>query len=168
MSYSIRLEGDVRKLTKRLRALENVDIRAVGLVLAEALRTSTRERFKEQKDPDGKSWQPSIRASQTGGSTLTDTARLKNSIKSRADLTGFAIGTNLIYARTHQFGEKGREVTIRAKTSKGLIFKIGERWIRKRQVKVKIKIPARPYLGISEEDMLEIKGTLEDVLGAEE
>ncbi|WP_261945375.1 phage virion morphogenesis protein [Paenibacillus melissococcoides] len=98
---------------------------------------------------------------------MTDSARLKNSIKSTADGSGFAVGTNVIYARTHQFGEKGRSVTIRAKTRRGLIFKIDGRWIRKRQVKVNIKIPARPYLGISEEDMLEIKGTLEDALAEE-
>ncbi|WP_268600935.1 phage virion morphogenesis protein [Paenibacillus alvei] len=33
--------------------------------------------------------------------------------------------------------------------------------MRKRQVKVNIKIPARPFLGLSEEDMLEIKSMLE-------
>ncbi|MEF2965665.1 phage virion morphogenesis protein [Paenibacillus sp. M1] len=165
--FSIRMEGDVRRLMKRLRQLEEVDIRGVGRVLAEAMRTSTRERFKEEKGPDGKGWQSSIRASQNGGTTLTDTAGLKNSIKSSVSASGFAVGTNKIYARTHQFGEKGREVTIRAKTSKGLVFRIGERWIRKQQVKVTIKIPARPFLGISEEDMLEIKGTLEDALAEE-
>ena len=167
MGYSIRLEGDVHRLKQRLQQLENVDIRGVSLALAESLRTSTLERFKEQKDPDGKAWATSIRASQNNGSTLTDSARLKNSIKSTANGTGFAIGTNTIYARTHQFGEKGRPVTIRAKTAKGLVFKIGDRWIRKQQVKVNIKIPARPFLGISEEDMLEIKGTLEDALSEE-
>lgn len=163
--YSIRLEGDVKRLQKRLKHLQEVDIRGASLALAESLRTSTRERFKKQKDPNDKAWKSSIRATQEGGSTLSDTARLKNSIKSRSSGTGFAIGTNLIYARTHQFGEKGRSITIRAKTSKGLVFRMGNRWIRKQQVNVTIKIPARPFLGISEEDMLEIKGTLEDALG---
>ncbi|CAH8249895.1 phage virion morphogenesis protein [Paenibacillus melissococcoides] len=73
---------------KRLRKLQEVDIRRTGLVLAEALRTSTLERFKEQKGPDGKAWSTSIRASQENGSTLTDSARLKNSIKSTADGSG--------------------------------------------------------------------------------
>lgn len=162
--YSIRLEGDVRRLMKRLKQLEQVDIRSVNLALAESLRTSTRERFKDQRDPDGNAWKKSIRAERDNGTTLSHTARLKNSIKSKASMDGFAVGTNTIYARTHQFGEKGRAMTIRAKTSKGLVFKIGDRWIRKRQVKVNIKIPARPFLGINEADMLEIKGTLEDLL----
>ncbi|MEF2968354.1 phage virion morphogenesis protein [Paenibacillus sp. M1] len=162
--YSIRLEGDVRRLMRRLKQLQEVDIRSVNLALAESLRESTRERFKEQKDPEGKVWKQSIRASKEGGTTLTQSAGLKNSIKSKASMDGFAVGTNKIYARTHQFGEKGREVTIRAKTSKGLVFRIGDRWVRKRQVKVNIKIPARPFLGINEADMLEIKGALEDLL----
>lgn len=161
---SIRLEGDIRRLRKRLNQLENVDLKGVSLALAESLRTSTKERFKTEKDPEGKPWPKSIRASQTGGQTLTDSARLKNSIKSEANASGFAIGTNLVYARTHQFGEKGRLVTIRARTPKGLVFKIGDRWIRKKMVRVNIKIPARPYLGISEEDMLEIKSMLEKAL----
>lgn len=158
--YSIRLEGDVRRLMKKLRRLENVDIRGASLVLSEALRTSTKERFKEEKDPEGKAWTKSIRATQEGGSTLTDSAGLKNSIKSTADGSGFAVGTNKIYARTHQFGEKKR--VIKAKTSKGLRFKVDGEWVRKKQVTV--KIPKRPFLGISEEDMLEIRATLEDMI----
>ncbi len=165
--YSIRLEGDVRRLTKRLRNLKEADVKGTGMALAESLRTSTRERFRTEKSPEGKPWKQSIRASQEGGSTLTDTAGLKNSIKSSADNSGFAVGTNKIYARTHQFGEEGRRITIMAKTSKGLVFKIGDRWIRKKQVSVNIRIPARPFLGVSEEDMEEIKHTLEGVLSEE-
>lgn len=158
--YSIRLDGDVRKLMRKLNHLENVDVRGASLTLAEALRTSTRERFKEQKSPDEKQWTKSIRAINEGGTTLTDSAGLKNSIKSTAEGSGFAVGTNKIYARTHQFGEKKR--VIKAKTSKGLRFKINDEWKNKKEVTV--KIPARPFLGISEEDMREIKGTLEDII----
>jgi phage gpG-like protein len=42
------------------------------------------------------------------------------------------------YARIHEYGG-----TIRAKNKPYLTFKIGNRWIRKKQV----VIPARPYLG---------------------
>jgi len=162
--YSIRLDGDVRRLMKRLSKLENVELRSSSLALAEALRESTRERFKEQKSPEGKSWKTSVRAATEGGSTLTDSAGLKNSIKSHASNSGFAVGTNKVYARTHQFGEeKGR--TIRAKNSKGLRFRVGGQWRNKR--KVVVKIPARPFLGIGEEDMQEIKSTLEGLLSEE-
>lgn len=164
---SIRIEGDTRRLIKRLKELSDIDKKGVNRALAEAVRSSTRERFKEEKSPEDKRWEKSIRASQEGGVTLTKSADLRNSIKSTSAPSGFAVGTNKIYARTHQFGEKGRKITIRAKTSKGLIFKIGDQWIRKRQVTVKVKIPARPFLGLSEEDLLEIKSTLENVFEEE-
>lgn len=162
--YSIRLDGDVRKLMKKLHDLEDVDLKKSRLTLAEALRSSTKKRFKDEEAPDGSAWKKSNRAAAEGGTTLTNKSRLKNSIKSKATESGFAVGTNVIYARTHQFGEKGRRVTIRAKTSKGLVFKIGDKWIRKREVTATIKIPKRPFLGISDEDMKEIKDTLEDMI----
>lgn len=166
--YSIRLEGDVRRLMRRTKKLSDVDKKGVNNALAEAIRTSTKRRFKTTKAPDGEKWEESQRAREENGVTLTDTARLKNSIKSIASTSGFAVGTNTIYARTHQYGEPGRTVTIRAKTTKGLIFlgKDGE-WVRKRKVTVHVKIPARPFLGLDEEDMHEIKGTLEDAFEEE-
>ena len=167
MGYSIRLEGDVRKLMKRLKHYSDLDKKHITAAMAEAVRTSTLERYKQEKDPEGKKWKSSIRAEAEGGKTLTDTARLRNSIRAKSDASGFMVGTNTIYASTHQLGEKGRKITIRAKTSKGLVFKIGDRWIRKRQVTVRVKIPARPFLGLSDDDLQEIKGTLEDALGEE-
>ena len=164
MGYSIRLEGDVRKLMKRLKHYSDLDKKHITAAMAEAVRTSTLE---QEKDPEGKKWKSSIRAEAEGGKTLTDTARLRNSIRAKSDASGFTVGTNTIYASTHQLGEKGRKITIRAKTSKGLVFKIGDQWIRKRQVTVTVKIPARPFLGLSEDDLQEIKGTLEDALGEE-
>ena len=164
MGYSIRLEGDVRKLMKRMKGFSELDKKGVTAAMAEAVRTSTLERFRTEKDPEGKKWKSSIRAATEGGKTLTDTARMKNSIKGKSDASGFAVGTNTIYASTHQLGEPGRKITIRAKTSKGLVFKIGGKWIRKKEVTVRVKIPARRFLGLSEDDMQEIKGTLEDAL----
>ena len=93
-----------------------------------------------------------------------DTAQLRNSIKSYSDEKGFAVGTNVKHGATHQFGEKGR--TIRAKTSRGLRFQVGGRWVTKKQVKV--KIPARPFLGLSEADMQEIKATVEEFIEGSE
>lgn len=150
--YSIRLDGDVRKLMKKLGKMENIDIKGANLVLAETLRTSTIERFEEERDPEGTKWEPSIRAEETGGKTLTDSSDLRRSIKSKANNSGFAIGTNKEYARTHQFGD---ERTIKARSSKGLNFRVNR------------NIIARPYIGISEDDMQEIKYTLEDLISEE-
>ena len=43
---------------------------------------------------------------------------------------------------------------------------MGGRWVTKKQVKV--SIPARPFLGLSEEDMEEIKATVEDFIEGSE
>lgn len=157
---SIRLDGDVSALLRRMRSYSEIDRRGLNAALAQSARESTLERFRQSRDPEGKRWKTSIRASATGGRTLIDTAQLRNSIKAYSDEKGFAVGTNVKHAGTHQFGAKDR--TIRAKTSRGLRFKVGGRWVTKRQVKV--SIPARPYLGLSSDDMQEIKATVEEFI----
>lgn len=152
---------------KRLQQFTDVNKKGINASIAEAVRGSTVERFRTEKGPDGKKWKQSIRAAQDGGITLVKSAGLKNSIKSVADTSGFAVGTNKIYASTHQLGAKNRRITIKAKTSKGLVFQVDGKWIRKKQVTVKVNIPARPFLGLSDEDMQEIKGTLEDYFAEE-
>lgn len=161
---SVRIEGDVKKLLKQLKKLENSDetIRAATKILAQSIRSSTVMRFKKEQSPDNKTWEPSSRSMRSEGKTLTDKGQLKKSIRAKSTQSGFAVGTNLVYASTHQYGA---ERTIRAKTSKGLRFYIGGRWVNKK--KVRIKIPARPYLGLSEEDMKEIRDTLLELMGAQ-
>lgn len=161
MGSSIKIEGDVSGLLGRMQEFVGLDKKRLNNTLSEVVRTSTVERFRHQRGPDGKRWRPSIRVATEGGVTLTKTTGLRNSIKSMADESGFAVGTNKIYAATHQLGEPGR--TIRAKTAKGLRFKIGGRWIVRKQVR--IKIPPRPFFGLDEADMQEIKHTVEDALG---
>lgn len=156
--YSIRLEGDTRSLLKKAKHLSALDVKNLNAALGEGERQSTLERFKQSRDPEGKKWQTSIRAAQEGGKTLIKSAQLRNSIKSKADASGFAVGTNVVHAATHQFGEKGR--TIRATKAKSLRFQVGGRWVSKK--KVTIRIPARPFLGFSDSDMQNIKDTIED------
>ena len=144
-----------------MRTYSELDKKSLNAALAETTRESTLERFRQSRDPSGKRWKTSIRAANTGGKTLIATAQLRNSIKSYSDETGFAVGTNAKHTATHQFGEPGR--TIRAKTTRGLRFQVGGRWVTKKQVKV--KIPARPFLGLSEGDMQEIKATVEEFIG---
>lgn len=144
-----------------MRAYSEFDKKNLNAALAETARESTLERFRQSRAPSGKKWKTSIRAAATGSKTLIDTAQLRNSIKSYSDETGFAVGTNVKHGATHQFGEPGR--TIRAKTTRGLRFQVGGRWVTKKQVKV--KIPARPFLGLSDGDMREIKATVEEFIG---
>lgn len=168
----VRIEGDIRKLYKKLTQLENIDLRGANRTLAEVLRTSTVERFKKQEAPDGSKWKESIRVKTKGGQILSNTARLRRSIRSKADSKEFAIGTNTIYAAIHQFGGTitTKPKVIRAKNAKALRFNIGGTTIFAKSVKrpsIRINMPARPFLGISDEDMAEIRRTLTKVVGEE-
>lgn len=160
----IRLQGDTRAMLRRIRHFSEIDRRSINAALAEVLRDSTLERFRQGREPEGRRWKTSIRAANEGGRTLIQSAQLRNSIHARSDASGFAIGTNVKYAATHQFGEPGR--TIRARRKKALRFQINGHWISKKQVR--IQIPARPFLGLSDEDMQEIKGTIEDFIARED
>lgn len=163
--YSIRLEGDTRRLLKKVRSFAEADKKKINTVLGSVTRESTLERFKRGKDPEGKKWKTSIRAAAEGGRTLIKTAQLRNSIRTKSDASGFAVGTNVKYAATHQFGDPGR--TIQAKKAKSLRFQARDgRWVSKK--KVTVTIPARPYLGLSDDDMREIKATVEDFMGGED
>lgn len=88
----------------------------------------------------------------------------RTSIHDKSDASGFAVGTNVKYAATHQFGEPGR--TIRARKKKALRFQAGGKWVTKKQVR--ITIPARPFLGLSEDDMQEMKATVEEFIQKED
>jgi len=104
-----------------------------------AILTQVQLGFKFTQSPWGDQWaKPKYRA----GQALTDTARLRRSIRSVADKEGVTVGTNLKYARIHQFGG-----TITAKNAPFLaIPKPGGGIFRKKSV----FIPARPYLPITE------------------
>lgn len=157
MQVSVTVNGDIAELRKKIASLSQLNRYALMKNISEGLRSSTMDRFRSTRGPDGRLWEPSIRAMDGQGITLTKTARMKNSIKSIADARGAAVGTNTIYAATHQFGDEGR--TIRAKKAQTLKFKYKGGWVSVE--KVTINIPARPYLGISDEDMKDIKSEVE-------
>ncbi len=124
--------------------------------IGEALVSGVKTRFKKEEDPEGRKWKPSARASAEGGKTLTKDAHLRDSIDYAATPTKVMVGSNLPYARIHQYGG-----TIRPKKAKRLVFKgSGDKTVFAKEV----TIPARPYLGVSETDMEEVKGTMEDFL----
>lgn len=154
-SVNVKVDGDVQRLMKRLGRIAGVDKAGINNTIAEGLRASTIERFQAEKSPEEKKWKQSIRAREEGGKTLTKSTALRSSIRSEASADGLAIGTNDIRAATHQFGDTR---IIKAKRKKALRFRINGRWVSKKEVKV--TIPARPFLGVSEEDEEEIKKLL--------
>ena len=115
------------------------DTQALMESVGEALRSGTIERFDAEEDPQRKKWKPSARAMAGGGKTLDKESHLKDSIDYAATSDKVMVGSNLPYARIHQLG---------GKTGKGH----------------KVDMPARPYLGVSEEDMDEVRETMADFL----
>lgn len=82
--------------------------------------------------------QAAANASGNAGQPLRDTGRLNRSITSNASNSGVIVGTNVIYAPTHQFG-----ATIVPKNGKRLVFPgaTGNLIFAK-----KVVVPARPFL----------------------
>lgn len=163
----VKMQGDFDKLKQAFKNLSQFEKKELNEVLGETLKASTRQRFREEKDPDGERWKPSERARREGGKTLTDKAGLKGSIHSRATSEGVAVGTNDKRAATHQYGsedEPGGKFKIKAKpsNSKGLRFKIGDRWVSKREVNV--EMPRRSFLGINDSDIEEVRQIMQQAL----
>lgn len=123
----------------------------IGAMLVSA----TQIRFERGHGPDGAAWKPSYRASAEGGKTLIKRGHLRDSITHQASKDEVRVGTNVLYAAVHQFG-----ATIRAKGAGHLKFRVGDRWTSKRQV----TIPARPFLGVSQDDQIEIGNILGDYI----
>lgn len=124
----------------------------IGISVAE----DTRLRFTDGVDPEGEPWIPSLRATLQGGETLRDTGRLMNSITHVTSANAVEVGTNVPYALPLHFG-----VTIHAVNGPYLRFKVpGGGWARKSEV----TIPARPFLGINDEDAARIADVIQHFL----
>jgi len=100
--------------------------------------------------PDGVPWPTSFRVQDNGGKTLRNSGVLENSITFVSGGDFAEIGTNLPYAGIHQEGGD-----IVPKNGNALQFNIPGVGL----VTVgKVTIPARPYLGVSDDDAIEING----------
>lgn len=139
---------------------------------------STQERFRTSTAPDGSKWQANSESTYLGilGDKHSDAEGRLNSkginrVASKRPLYGqgtlmdsihyqvsgdlVLVGSNLIYAATHQFG-----ATIKPKNGKTLSWKIGGQSVFAK----KVNIPARAYLGISLADEAEMYAIVEDHL----
>lgn len=107
--------------------------------LGETMVSSTVERFESSTAPDGTPWKPSKRAENEGGKTLVDKAVLVGSIGYEASSHDVLWGSSDVRARIHQEG---------GKTGRGHA----------------VEMPARPFVGISEDDIKEARAILADHL----
>lgn len=133
------------------------DRRGLFDAVGASLVVSTQDRFEREIGPSGEKWPASLRARLFGGKTLTDTARLVSSLTHNATPDGVEVGTNVIYAAIHQLGG-----TIRPKTGKALSFATAD---GKRVKVASVRMPARPFLGIDDDDKAEIIALADDWIG---
>ncbi|MDR2187030.1 MAG: phage virion morphogenesis protein [Azonexus sp.] len=127
----------------RLAALGR-DLRPVMAGIAAIGEAATRLRFHTETGPDGVKWQPSLRAQISGGRTLTKDGHLGDSVSASHSADFAEWGVNRPYAAIHQFGG-----VIRPKKKAALRFALAGGGFA--TVK-SVNMPARPYLGLSDED----------------
>ncbi|MEA3018406.1 MAG: hypothetical protein QOI38_3128 [Sphingomonadales bacterium] len=125
--------------------------------IARHLETATAMHFEQERGPGGVAWKPSERAIAEGGQTLTMSGDLRSSISSTFGPDFAAAGPErsfgaAVYAAIHQFGG-----TIRAKAGRALSF--GGRLF------AAVRIPARAYLGIDDQDRAAIADILRGFFG---
>ncbi len=124
-------------------------LRQIGIVLQH----ETQARFNAGTDPQGKTWAPLLpayAAIKTGPSILVGSGMgggLQGSITFDTGPDTVSVGSNKIYAAVHQFG-----AVIKPVHGKYLSFHLAGGLVHVAQV----TIPARPYLGLSAGDQVEI------------
>ncbi len=155
LNYKIKDAGVKRAFKRLVKAGEDTTWLMRGI--ATILENSTRERFATQTDPDGREWEQSLRVKLFGGKTLTKDGHLGDSISSTNDSTSATVGSNRIYAAIHQFGG-----IIQAQGSGGLSFEFAGAGTDTHVIVQNVFIPARPYLGVSDMDELDIEDFIHD------
>lgn len=140
----VKLTGDWRGAVRSLENLAAFSMIGLHKEIGAELVASTKKRFRAGKGPDGKEWPKSKRVEEKGGQTLVDTGRLRSSVTYRAFPDRVEVGTNDKRARIHQLGG-----VIKPKRKKLLKFAGAD---GKTIVAKQVKMPSRPFLGISDDD----------------
>ncbi|MDD5762213.1 MAG: phage virion morphogenesis protein [bacterium] len=156
-------DRDIREALSRLAAKVR-DLTPAMKNIGEYLQRSTWERFGQQKDPSGKPWarlKPSTLARKKTSKILIESSRLRDSIAYRAGSDQVEVGTNVEYAAIHQFGGKTRPHKIKARPGKALFWPGASHPVASVNHPGS-QIPARPFLGVSDEDKSEILDILRD------
>ena len=155
MSISITLDvSDLDAALKRLRPLFDFDPSELMTTLGALGESQTRRRISEEKTaPDGTPWKPNT----AGTSILVDSGQhLLYSIAWTASAEEATWGATWEHAHVHQDG-----MTIVPKESDRLVFQLGGRTVFAKEV----TIPARPFVGLSEDNRREILDVVTDHFG---
>lgn len=139
-------EAKLSELAERLGDL-SVPLSDIG----EHLLLATDTRFKQQVAPDGSPWaplSPVTLAKKQGDRILRDSGILQDTTRYQVSGGELAVGTDRSYGAVHQFGQpRGAS----GKTRRGTPIPWGD-------------IPARPFLGLSNEDEEAVARIVSDYL----
>lgn len=154
---SVTLTVDVSELlpaTDLVAGLGDVDELTLLRLIGALGEDQTKQRILVDKTaPDGTPWPPNLE----GTPILVRTgSHLHNSIASIAGGGIAEWGSGWEFAHVHQYG-----ATIKPKTAERLVFKIGGKTARAKAV----KIPPRPFIGLSADNRREIVEEVTDFLG---
>lgn len=144
------------------RLLQGVeDLSPVSYVIGQLLSNSVRRNFKEGGRPEA--WTESKRAKNDGGQTLRDTGVLMNSIVGGdAGDNAIRVGTNVEYAAAHNFGvdeqitQQVGEHVRRITQAFGKPIELREVKVKAHKRKIHMKLPAREFMLIQDEDWEDI------------
>lgn len=145
----------------------------------EYLAAATKDRFATQTAPDGSPWQAlkpryARRKKYNADKVLTLRGYLRSGIHYQPEGSdAVLVGTNTKYGAIHQFGgtidQPARQATVRYRSVAGKILFARKKHKRatEREVSIgahQVNIPARPYLGVSDQDESAIVDILRDWL----
>lgn len=137
---------------------------------AAAMLQSTQRRFERETGPDGVKWKSlasrtsmrKVRGGRRGtANILRVTTRLYSSLVAASSDTSAEVGTNAVYARIHQLGgeiqhyARSQSMSLKKIRTRYRFVRPGTKGAQERKVTIgehSVTIPARPYLGFSEED----------------
>lgn len=163
------LKAELEKLAAKL-----ADLTPFFNDVGETLLNSTRARFQSQTAPDGTPWAPlapayAARKPRHKTKPLTLSGVLRGTLVKKADQNSLRIGTPMIYGAVHQFGAaKGGFGTVTARVNAYTRrTRTGSAAVRAHTRQMRVPwgdIPARPFLGLSDEDRNDLLDALREYL----
>lgn len=152
-SVNVTIENaEIIAALKRLQDADRTMVPAAHKNIGEYLVRAHRERMAREESPDGSKFaplSPAYKARKKGTKILTESGRLRDSIVWQIVGNELQVGTNVIYAALHQLGSRGM---VNRRIGQALVSMPGPR------------IPARPFVGLSDEDLTETVAIIQDHL----
>lgn len=145
LAFDMRVDlSGIDRLQERLRKLSNPELDELLESVAGEVESQSRRRIgEERRSPEGEAWEPwserYAKKRKGGHQLLQSEGHLLDSIQYSVGVHSATVGSNLIYAAIHQHGGEG----------------VGRPWL-----------PARPYLGISQENQDDIVSVIDDFIDA--